>query len=226
MKKLLLLILLTMSIYGMQFDKFNGRVYFDETNKEERLRTDNIKLGIDIEKEEYDVVVFEFVGFTKIEQKKNIDLNKNNSLILELKNYDIYFLKTDIQEILDSKNSKEKIPNKIKNFKYKDWKKKHVATERAITTLFNEGKFKAYTKDNKEVVEDFQKGNLAIIYCYYKKHNSCGEGYYYSVADSQNEIIWYDEYRFFHDVIPNREAIQKYLKESHNIELFKGGTVK
>ena len=220
MRKIFYFILLTLSIYSMQFDKFNGKVYFDEANENGRVRTDNIKLGINIEKEEYDVVVFEFVNFKKIDQE-NIETNEKNSLFLSLKNYDIYFLKTDIQEILDSGSFKEKIPNKMSNVKYKDWSRKFPGIEWAITDLFSKGKFKAFTKDKKEV-SGFQRGDLGIIYCYYKKYNSCSEGYYHSVADSKNEIIWNDEYRFFYDRIPQWEVIQKYLKEEHNIELKRG----
>ena len=54
---------LSISIYGMQFDKFNERVYFDRSNQEDKMRTDNIKLNINIEKAYADIIVFEFVNF-------------------------------------------------------------------------------------------------------------------------------------------------------------------
>ncbi len=219
MKKFFYFILLTLSIsiYGMQFDKFNERVYFDRSNQEDKMRTDNIKLNINIEKAYADIIVFEFVDFQKIKQE-NIHFNKENSLMLKLKNYDVYFLKSDIQEILDEKNSKEKIPDKISNYKYKKWRQQYRATEIAITKLFNQGRFKAYTKNSKEI-SDFQKGDFGMIYCYYKKLNVCNQGMYHSIADQNNEIIWYDEYRFYNHSIPKREVIKKYLKDEYQIEI-------
>lgn len=209
--------LLTLSIYGMQFDKFNERVYFDRANQEDKMRTDNIKLNINIEKAYADIIVFEFVDFQKIEQE-DLYFDNKNSLILKLKNYDIYFLKLDIQEILNEKNSKEKIPDKISNYKYKKWRQQYRATEIAITKLFNLGRFKAYTK-NSEEINDFQKGDLGMIYCYYKKYNVCNQGMYRSIADQNNEIIWYDEYRFYNHNIPKKEVVTKYLKDEYQIEI-------
>ena len=106
----------------------------------------------------------------------------------------------------------------MKNIKYKDWVKKYPGTERAITNLFNSGKFKAYDK-NKNEVTGFQKGNFGMIYCYYKHSNTCSQGYYYAIADKNNEIIWYDEYRFSFDRIADWKTTQEYLMENHNIEI-------
>ncbi|MCP1225292.1 hypothetical protein [Sebaldella sp. S0638] len=41
------------------------------------------------------------------------------------------------------------------------------------------------------------------------------------MADKNNEIIWYDEYRFSYDRIEDWNTIQKYLMENHNIEIKK-----
>ncbi|MCP1225293.1 hypothetical protein [Sebaldella sp. S0638] len=122
MKKIFYFLLVMVTEFGMQFDSFNGKVYFDRKAENEIVRTDNINLGIDISGKEYDVVVFEFINFSDIKQEE-ININEKNSLKLKLKNYDILFLKEDIQKYLDEKELKVKIPNQMENLSYKDWKK-------------------------------------------------------------------------------------------------------
>ena len=70
-------------------------------------------------------------------------------------------------------------------------------------------------------VSGFQNGYFNTVFCYYTKTNTCSQGNYYSVADKNNEIIWYDEYRFSYDRIEDWNTIQKYLMENHNIEIKK-----
>ena len=103
MKKIFYFLLVMFTGFSMQFDSFNGKVYFDRKAENEIVRTDNINLGIDISSKEYDVVVFEFINFSDIKQE-DININEKNSLKLKLKNYDILFLKEDIQKYLDEKN--------------------------------------------------------------------------------------------------------------------------
>ena len=219
MKKIFYFLLVMFTGFSMQFDSFNGKVYFDRKAENEIVRTDNINLGIDISSKEYDVVVFEFINFSDIKQE-GININEKNSLKLKLKNYDILFLKEDIQKYLDEKELKVKIPNQMENVTYKDWVKKYFGIERAITKLFNSGRFKAIDK-NKQEVSGFQNGYFNTVFCYYTKTNTCSQGNYYSVADKNNEIIWYDEYRFSYDRIEDWNTIQKYLMENHNIEIKK-----
>ena len=66
MKKIFCFLLVTFTAFSMQFEEFGGKVYFRERPGNEIVRTDNIKLGIDISSKEYDVAVFEFLAFSEI----------------------------------------------------------------------------------------------------------------------------------------------------------------